>query len=119
MVMKKSRAMFLAIPVVLLFAGCDQQVIVVDGDCKPIQGAEIYHLEEGVLLLKPWGPFYTNQEGIAKLRPNSISITISKEGYKPATIEESFDWPLRVFLYKETEEYESGLTDWKKCMEDH
>lgn len=121
MVMKKSKVMFLAISVVLFFVGCTKQVFVMDGDCEPIEEAEIYYTRAGIYSFKPFGPFYTSQKGIVPVPSDVDSLTIKKEKYKychlVSEIDDSFSWPVKVFLYKETEQYESGLTDWKKCME--
>ena len=101
----------------IYLGGCSQQLCVVDGNCKPIQNAEIYHEEEGVLLFVPWGPFYTDHKGCVSLRPNAISISISKEGYKSVIIDKPGNGPLKVFLYKENEVHESGPVDCNHCTE--
>jgi len=82
-----------------------------------LQTAQIYHQEEGVELFVPWGPFYTNEEGIAKLHPKAVEIFITKEGYKSAVVEKLTSKVTEVFLYCESEKYESGLTNFKKCKE--
>jgi hypothetical protein len=109
---------FLLMPC-LLFAGCSSsiQIVVKDGNCKPIQNAQIYHQEKGVELFVPWGPFFTNDNGIVVLPSKSIEISITKDRYKSAFIEKPSSKITDVFLYAESEKYESGLIDFKKCKD--
>ncbi|MHC4552666.1 MAG: hypothetical protein ACYSUT_07860 [Planctomycetota bacterium] len=101
----------------VLLTGCSQQVAIVDGDCIPIQNGVVYHGEEGIDLFAPWGPIYTNHEGIVTLPSSACDISIRKEGYKSIFIESLPSKVTKVFLYAVSEPYESGLIDFKNCNE--
>ena len=99
----------------LLLTGCSLQVTVIDGACNPVENAKIYYTLEGINSFVPYGPVFTSQAGTAKLPSGTDTITIKKEEYKLAHIEAILSNPIKIFLYTESEEHESGLFDLKEC----
>lgn len=100
----------------LLFTGCSLKVTVVNGDCNSLNNAEIQYTRRGLLTLMPF-IVHTNRKGIAALPADTDNIVVNKEAYKPAQIEIISSDPIQVFLYRESEGYQSGLTDFKGCKE--
>ena len=56
-----------------------------------------------------------NKKGIAKLPPDTDTISVTKEPYKPAFIEVISSEPINIFMYENSDDYDSGLTDFRNC----
>lgn len=114
-----SKIIAVALLLCLLLAGCasnTHRIIVKDGECQPLENAKIYYTREGILTFAPL-VIFTNPKGIAILPSDTDTMNITKEAYKPVYFEVFPPDPVIIYMYNETEEYESGLIDFKKCKE--